>query len=61
MFDSIFIAASKVWTDTTDAIAALNKSLQRFAGDFAGDLELFTSFYLARFIIWRELRKQHLM
>jgi hypothetical protein len=61
MLDSIFIAASEVWTDTTDAIAALNKSLQRFARDLAGDFELFTSFYLARFIVRRELRKRHLM
>lgn len=54
MLDFIYIAVSEAWVETTDTIARLSKTLSAFARD----LELLSSLYIARFIVWRELRKR---
>lgn len=53
MLDLIYIAALEACTEITNMMAGLNKSLFVFARDF----ELLSSLYLARFIVWYELRK----
>ena len=46
-------AASNVWDDMRETTAGLNKSLTVIARN----LELLSCVYVARFIVWRELRR----
>ena len=54
MFDFTFMFVAEVWNETTGTFARFNKA----AIERAKDLELLSSIYLARFIVWRELRKR---
>ena len=54
MIDFIFMFVAEVWNETTGTLARLNKAtIER-----AKDLKLLSSIYLARFIVWRELRRR---
>ena len=53
MSDFIFSDVSNRRGGTTEKTAGLNRILSMLAGNF----ELLTSVILARFIVWRELRR----
>ena len=54
MIELIFIAVAEVWGEATDTLVRLNKG----AAVRAKDLKLLSQLYFARFIVWRELRRQ---
>jgi hypothetical protein len=55
MIDFIFMSVAEAWNQTTETFIRINKAV----GARAQDLKLLSSLYLARFIIWRELRRRH--
>ena len=54
MIDFIFMSVAKAWNETTVTRVRLNKAVT----ERAKDLKLLSSLYLARFIVWRELRRR---
>jgi hypothetical protein len=54
MIDFIFMSVAKAWNEMTGTRVRLNKAVT----ERAKDLKLFSSIYLARFIVWRELRRR---